>query len=180
MICPCCNITLLKNRMTTHTRTLQHRTKSAVPMSDGVRLIYSAFRCRIASYRFSATDAYINFQDFFRNIQQNVLDVIEEKLLVYKALKVNMEVFGKYVLQSKYVDTTNKVIDMGVDLPIVYKHFTDEIISQSSEFDEKDSGWAIETVLFAEVYINKFSPFGGPSFIKLPHFIEKKKAIINV
>ncbi|CAH1988790.1 unnamed protein product, partial [Acanthoscelides obtectus] len=123
--------------------------------------------------------AYINFQDFFRNIQQNVLEVIEEKLRVYTALKVNMEAFGKYVLQSKDVvdiksfNTTNKVIDMGVDLPTVYKHFTDEIISQSSEFEEKDSGWAIETILFAEVNINKFSLFGGSSFIKLPHFIEK-------
>ncbi|CAH2004929.1 unnamed protein product [Acanthoscelides obtectus] len=38
----------------------------------------------------------------------------------------------------------------------------------------------METILFAEVNINKFSPFGGISFIKFPHFIEKKKAIINV
>ncbi|CAH1998580.1 unnamed protein product [Acanthoscelides obtectus] len=124
--------------------------------------------------------------NFFRNIQQNVLEVIEDKLRVYRALKVNMEVFGQYVLQSKDVvdiksfDTTDTVIDMGVDLSNVYKQFTDEIISQSSEFEEKDSGWATKTILFAEVNINKFSPFGGSSFIKLPHFIEKKKAIINV
>ncbi|CAH2009285.1 unnamed protein product [Acanthoscelides obtectus] len=65
---------------------------------------------------------------------------------LYRALKVNMKVFAKYVLQTKDVvditssNTTNKVIDDKVDLPVVYKHFTDEIISQLSEFEKKDSG----------------------------------------
>ncbi|CAH2013885.1 unnamed protein product [Acanthoscelides obtectus] len=54
------------------------------------------------------------------------------------------------------------------------------VIKPSDATETPKNRWAIETILFAEVNINKFSPFGGSSYIKLPHFIEKKNAIINV
>lgn len=42
------------------------------------------------------------------------------------------------------------------------------------------SGWALEKVMYVEVNVNKYSPMGGSSYIKLPKFIENKKAVVNV
>lgn len=38
----------------------------------------------------------------------------------------------------------------------------------------------MEKILYLELNINKYSPLGGSSYIKLPRFIEFKKAVINV
>lgn len=38
----------------------------------------------------------------------------------------------------------------------------------------------MERILYVEVNVNKNSPLGGSSYIKLPKFIENKKAVVNV
>lgn len=52
--------------------------------------------------------------------------------------------------------------------------------TQSEESQEKESGWAIQKVLFIEVNFNKYSPMRGSSYLPLPKFIKNKKAIINI
>lgn len=42
------------------------------------------------------------------------------------------------------------------------------------------TGWALEKILYLEMNVNKYSPLGGSSYIKLPKCIELKEAIINV
>jgi hypothetical protein len=91
---------------------------------------------------------------------------------------------------------------MGCDLDEIYRSFVEAIKVQAADFQEKDSGmfmivngkyllklnqifyciigWALEKILYLEININKFSPLGGSSYIKLPKFIELKGAIINV
>ena len=41
-------------------------------------------------------------------------------------------------------------------------------------------GWALEQIKFLEINVNKYSPLGGSSYMKLPKYIEKKKAVVNV
>ncbi|KAJ8934722.1 hypothetical protein NQ318_012092 [Aromia moschata] len=86
-----------------------------------------------------------------------------------------MELFGRYILQTQEIvdnksfNTANKVIDSAADLNDVFYVFVDLMTTQMSEFQERDS-----------VNVNKFCGFGGSSYIKLPYFIEKKKAVVNV
>ncbi|KAJ8912239.1 hypothetical protein NQ315_016581 [Exocentrus adspersus] len=40
--------------------------------------------------------------------------------------------------------------------------------------------WALEHIMYLEVNVNKYAAMGGSSYIKLPKFIENKKAVINV
>lgn len=52
--------------------------------------------------------------------------------------------------------------------------------SQSTEFAEKESECAIDSILYVKMNINKYPPLRGLFYIKLLQFIEDKKADVNV
>nr|UPO70845.1 hypothetical protein [Zygogramma bicolorata] len=97
-----------------------------------------------------------------------------------------MEAFGSYIIQTQEVmdiksfNSKNRIADLSTDLNELFDAFRDSIIAQASEFEGRDSGWSCEKVLFLEVNINRHTPFGGSSYIKLPLFIERKMAVVNV
>ncbi|KAJ8979283.1 hypothetical protein NQ317_004428 [Molorchus minor] len=105
---------------------------------------------------------------------------------VHKIVKVNMEVFGRYVLSTqdssdlKAFNTPNKVIDQSMDLNETWTAFVDLMIVQTTEFQERDSGWALEQISYLEININKYCPMRGSSYVELPAFVARKRAVVNV
>ncbi|XP_074034146.1 uncharacterized protein [Leptinotarsa decemlineata] len=187
--CQCCNLTILSDQMdqmNVHRRTLHHRTNACLHYGEGVKIVGTAFKCRIVSYRVDSQNHYMDYNTFFNELKQKVLKLLEEVLVIHKIVKVNMEVFGRYNLQTKeYCDvkafnSSNQVIDQSNDLNVVYNNFADSLTAQAMEFQHRDSGWTIEKILYLEVNVNKFSPLGGSSYIKLPKLIESKKSVVNV
>ncbi|XP_074026081.1 uncharacterized protein [Leptinotarsa decemlineata] len=172
--------------MNVHRRTLQHRTNACVQYGEGVKIVNTAFKCRIVSYRVDSENHHMDYPTFFNEIKQKVVKLLEEVLDIHKCMKVNMEVFGRYSLQTKDLsdiksfNSPNEVIDQSNDLDVVYSSFADSLTVKAAEFQDRDSGWTIEKILYLEVNINKYSPFGGSSYIKLPRFIELKKSVVNV
>jgi hypothetical protein len=144
--CTFCNISIPKNRMNAHSRTLLHRTNSASNVRDGVKLVQSAFKNRICSYRVSSSATHNDFKLFFRDIKSDVLNVLEEMLNIHHTLKANIEVFASYYLETKETsdiksfNTRFVVVDQGCDLSETYEEKVAAIITQITEFDEKDSG----------------------------------------
>ncbi|XP_071057056.1 uncharacterized protein [Onthophagus taurus] len=55
-----------------------------------------------------------------------------------------------------------------------------EILAQSEEFQERDSGWAFFSVSHLLLNINKFEPIPGSSYIRLPQVIVEKHACVNI
>lgn len=51
-------------------------------------------------------------------------------------------------------------MNFSTDLIRVYDEFKDEM-SEASEFQERESGWALENVMVLDVHINKFSLLSG-------------------
>ncbi|KAJ8949419.1 hypothetical protein NQ318_007519 [Aromia moschata] len=186
VICNCCNKMISSNTQVSHWRTLQHRTNACVDFMPGVQLIQTAFKSRIASYRVHSEHRYSDYKIFFESIKNKVIHLLSEAIKIHKAVKVNMELFGRYILQTQEIvdnksfNTTNKVIDSAADLNDVFYVFVDIMTTQMSEFQERDSGWALQYIMYVEVNVNKFSGFGGSSYIKLPYSIEKKTAVVNV
>ncbi|XP_074041969.1 uncharacterized protein [Leptinotarsa decemlineata] len=172
--------------MNIHRRTLQHRTNACIQYGDGVKIIRTAFKCRIVSYRVDSQNHHIDYPTFFNELKQKVFKLLEEVLVIHKSVKVNMEVFGRYYLQTKEnlevksFNSPNQVVDQSNDLNVIYNIFIDALTAQAMEFQHRDSGWTIEEILFMEVNVNKYSPLGGSSYIKLPKFIELKKSVVNV
>lgn len=144
--CNCCNVTLTTSQMKSHKRTLQHRTRSCVPMTNGVEIVQSAFRNRIVTYRVHSENNHIDYTMFFNEIRPKILNLLEEVLKIHKAIKVNMETFARYILptqdlvEMKSFNTSNRILDESMDLRNILDSFVDSMIMQTTEFQERDSG----------------------------------------
>ncbi|CAH1101722.1 unnamed protein product [Psylliodes chrysocephalus] len=184
--CESCNVDVPTNQMTSHMRSHGHKEKACAIHADGIYLIKSAFKCRIATYRLKCDEKHIDYVTFFDAIKLRVLKLLKVVLKAHNAIKVNVEAFATYALESQDVseiksfNSINRILDLSTDLDAVYVDFKDAVVSQTADFQHKDSGWTLREVLFLEVNINKYSPLGGCSYIKLPKFIETKKGVVNV
>ncbi|XP_074029419.1 uncharacterized protein [Leptinotarsa decemlineata] len=184
--CNCCNVTIPMTQVNSHRRTMSHKNNACVQLSDGVQIITNAFNCRIATYRVESSIVTSDYMSFFNEIRQKVIELLESAIRIHKSIKVNMEVFGNYILQTddsrdtKSFNSQNKIVDQSSDLNAVFDGFRDVIVAQTTEFQDRDSGWTCEKILFLEVNINKYSPLEGRSYVKLPQCIQWKKDVVNV
>lgn len=151
--CVECDISVPANKMASHLRTQEHKANSCVPIAEGVNLIRSAFKKRIASYRVHSVNNHNDYKKFFSDIQEKVINLMEKSAEKHNTTKINMEVFARYILPTsgnvdiKSFNTANIIIDQGTDIHSAYDTFVDGMISQTTEFSEKDSGKLISTKL---------------------------------
>lgn len=144
--CIQCEQTFPRNQYQGHLRSLQHKTKSCMSIRKGVEIINTAFKKRIVSYRISGEYSHIDYDDFFNDVKQKVKNVIECNIARLKALKVNMEVFGRYIHQTqglidvKSFNTAYRIMNDGVDIDVLYNDFVDIMKAKTSEFQERNSG----------------------------------------
>lgn len=102
-------------------------------------------------------------------------------------IKVNVIFSAKFIQPSKNLvevktfNTRNEVIDGVTDLKEWYNvNVLDKLMSKLSEFQERDSGWALAEILHLKVNINKYYPITVGSYIPLPLVISNKKPVINI
>ncbi|KAJ8974519.1 hypothetical protein NQ317_000322 [Molorchus minor] len=126
------------------------------------------------------------FNDAFHLFKIRILNAMKKNPM----LKVNSCFCGEFVrksgeteiIEKKYFNTKNQIIDEGVDLNQWFQtNIKDCIFNALSEFSDSGSGWALQTILSLEININKYEVGNGASsYIKLPEQIAKKQACINV
>lgn len=144
--CELCNISIPKNCVAAHQRTIQHKSKASVAVCPGVQLVQSSFKNRIASYHISSDNEHVDYSVFFEELKPKVMQLISKILHVHRSLKINMVVVGRYFLPSQDVfseksfNTCNEIVNEGSDLDDVYQSFVEAMKVQSTEFQEKDSG----------------------------------------
>jgi hypothetical protein len=144
--CVVCNISVPTAYFMAHQRTLEHRSNSCRPLSDGVEIVESAFKSRIITYRVTSNGVHIDYSAFFEEVKPMVSSLIVDQLDIHKTLKINMIVVGRYFLPSqdlfsdKSFNTTNLNVSVGSDFDVIYNAFVKAMKVQSTEFQEKDSG----------------------------------------
>ncbi|XP_055856053.1 uncharacterized protein LOC129919224 [Episyrphus balteatus] len=186
--CTYCRMDIKKSMFQGHLNSNLHKSNASNKHLDNVEVICTAFKSRIKSYRIRDCDRHIDYKDFMKKQECTILGLITEVLQAQNVLKVNFEMFGLYVkdnsdetvTDTKSFNTKNEVINQSTDLRKSYRKFTEDITSKSEEFQERDSGWALQEVLYLEININKYNPMRGASYIELPRNIQLKHAIINV
>ncbi|MBV2145243.1 MAG: hypothetical protein KTM48_00635, partial [Wolbachia endosymbiont of Pissodes strobi] len=83
---------------------------------------------RIASYRVYPNKDHINYTLFFNDVKNNVMDLLGNMLTSHGVIKVNMEVFGLYLLPSSEVyseksfNTPNQITDVSSDLESMFEY----------------------------------------------------------
>lgn len=188
--CVSCNIDIAKDLMHGHKRTNEHKNKcSVVYKENNIEVIQIAFKSRINTFRVKNVQSdELSIQNFLTNITESVFMLINEHLQTHTSIKVNVELFGGYMIEKndkleydiKSFNTKNEIITISTNLSKTYDMWKDVIKTKSEEFSERESGWHLVEILYLEVNINKFNPLRGSSYVKLPKNIENKKAVVNV
>ena len=66
------------------------------------------------------------------------------------------------------------------EVQVILADMIEEIFNKLSEYQEKGSGWYFKEVINLEIHIVEYKPIKGGTYIPLPNFIMRKKAIINM
>ena len=76
---------------------------------------------------------FVNIDDFFEDVKNNFIRLISHQLSLHKSVKVNVELFGRFLLQSKETleiksfNTKNEVITVISNLLDMYSLFLNKI-----------------------------------------------------
>ena len=82
----------------------------------------------------------------------------------------------------KYFNTKSSPIFASTNLKEWFNVNVQQVIDRKiEEFQERDSGWSMKSILNLSVFIKKFQPMhGGSSWFNMPDEITKKRACLNV
>ncbi|KAI5632494.1 hypothetical protein NE865_14801 [Phthorimaea operculella] len=170
--CKVCGIDVVN--LHAHMKTNEHKDKCTEAFKDNVELINTCYKSRVASYRIRCHNKHLVPKEFMNDVKDCAMYLIAEKRdELNSSLKINFELFGEFlkvvnddsVIEIKSFNTKNRVIEkrFDEDLDAVYEIFTEDVAVQADEFQERDSGWAMQEILYLEVNINEFSTMKSKS-----------------
>lgn len=133
-------------------------------------------------------------EDFFEDAFHLFSEEIGKSVQWMTTIKVNLTFCGKYSkvdafavdtvaneqFSFKYFNTTNFIVNVSSNIVDVYGEFIAQIRLHMEEFQLRDSGWALREIIHLMININKYTPLRGASYIDLPPFIARRKAIVNI
>ncbi|KAJ8915272.1 hypothetical protein NQ315_014780 [Exocentrus adspersus] len=149
--------------------------------------INSCFKGRVCTgliANLSIKDPLCFLNKAFNNFQRKIKTHRQKSML-----KVNVVLVCNFIkpqsgdIDKKTFATKNHTIDINTNLKTWYRdNVIHTLANKLEELCEKDSGWALLEVFHLKVNINNFSPLkGGTStYVSLPDFISRKRAVINV
>ena len=79
-----------------------------------------------------------------------------------------------------YFQSKTKINLESTNVKKIWKDMIKEILNTLSIYQKNSSGWYFKEVIRLEIHIVEYKPMKGGSYLKLPEFIQKKKAIINI
>ena len=130
---------------------------------------------------------YLDLLKFMKDAKQEFIEKVCE--ILKEPLKVNTVLAAEYMIvkdgeetvEIKYFNTKTAPIYSTMDLNEWFvMNVQNPIDTDMEEFQERESGWTLKSILNLVVNIYKFNPMRGNSYIDLPPFIKNKKACINV
>ncbi|KAB0790197.1 hypothetical protein PPYR_15471, partial [Photinus pyralis] len=168
-----------------HLRSVKHKNNSLAFSTEGVQVITSAFKSRIVSYRISANTQYINLKEFVESLADVIKKLVREQIDIMGSVKVNCELFGYFILESKdrgevkSFNPRNQVLTISSDLSEWFKDIIEKLEVDATEFEHRESaiinvknedfgcfGWA----LVAAIYTPTGHPCEPDSY---PDYLEK-------
>ncbi len=94
-------------------------------------------------------------------------------VLVKHNLKTKEKIFSDFNGHSKTHTITTELGD-------TYEEMKDKMLESLAKYQKEGSGWQLHHIVGLDISIVKFDPLRGAGYSKLPPFIAKKKAVINM
>ncbi|KAK5640735.1 hypothetical protein RI129_009282 [Pyrocoelia pectoralis] len=185
------NLALLKSFLVKLKQLKRGSEKRGGGISNRKKLVWqtidSCFKDRLLTgivVNFEYKDPVLFLEKAFDSFSRKISTTLERSLLkVNTVLVCNFIQAQNQVIDLKTFVTKSQVIDVGTDLKQWYDtHVISKIRTKIEEFAEKDSGWSLYEILHLKININSYSPLKGgiSTYVKVPHFIAIKRAVINV
>ena len=132
----------------------------------------------ILPYQFFRNKKQI-IKDLLRNHRNTkvrfVLDCMMEKKEKSKDSKLTFKVQDKSYFHSNTFNNFNST-----DVKDLLSKSNREIIASISSYQENGSGWYFKEIVQLEIHTTEFKPLKGSSYIPLPDWIMRKKAIVSI
>ena len=105
-----------------------------------------------------------------------LLVCLMEKQIVEKSKesKIIYEQNNAYFQSQTYINLEK------TEVKDILKEMIKQILNTLSIYQKNGSGWYFKKVIRLEIHIVEYKPMKGGSYIPLPNFIMRKKAIINM
>lgn len=146
VVCKPCGVRIPSGKHAAHLRTLAHRDASRTTIAEGVELVDSAFKCRIATYRITPREHHVQVESFMEEVGANLRAQIILDVQRHGSIKANLELAGLYYLERteekevKTFQTKNQIITRGTNMD-EYSHDLRQIFEKKTqEFAERESG----------------------------------------
>ena len=118
------------------------------------------------------------FLENHRNIKVKfILHIIMERKETPEKLYVTKEIIIKhdtYFHSDTYINLTS------TDVKDIIKKSKESVLEKVSSYLNNGSGWYFKEIIKLEIHINEYQPMRGSSYIPLPDWIMRKKAIVSI
>ena len=81
---------------------------------------------------------------------------------------------------SVYLDSKTHINTKSTDVKVIFFQMLKKIMETLANYQRNGSGWNFKEVISLEIHTVDYKPNKGSSYIPLPEFIMRKKAIINM
>ncbi len=154
-------------------------TEPAKPKLSSTSLNGNVRRWFVSGEGYKIPDVFLN------SIEGGVRDVIDgadkpiktyavlKCVLVKHNLKTKEKIFSDFNGHSKTHTITTELGD-------TYEEMKDKMLESLAKYQKEGSGWQLHHIVGLDISIVKLDPLRGAGYSKLPPFIAKKKAVINM
>ena len=118
-------------------------------------------------------------KDFIRNHRNTKVRFVLDCTMEKKEKSKDGKVINK-IQDKSYFNSTTKNNYESSNLEDLYDKSYTEIIEDLGSYQNNSSGWNYKQINQLEIHTNEFKPLKGSSYIPLPDWIMRKKAIVSI
>lgn len=151
-----------------------------------------AFQNRLQTFSI-VNKGHIDVQQFFDDsyilFEKEISDLVEKHYII-KIASCFCAVFEKEVItddgpkketEQLYLHTRTEMIDFETSLNSFYvEYIVGNIMQKIDDVELRGSGFKLSEIKELNIQVSRYDPFAGASFIELPEYLQKKRAVINV
>ncbi len=113
---------------------------------------------------------------------RDVVDGVDKPIKTYAVLKCNLvkhnlKTKEKIIIEFNGRSDTHTIT---TELGDTYEEMKGKMLESLSKFQKEGSGWRLYSIIGLDISVVKFDPLRGSGYSKLPPFVAKKKAVINM
>ena len=113
-----------------------------------------------------------------RNIKVRMILVCEMEQQIIEKSKGKSKI--NFTQENSYFQSETQINLETTDVKVILSRMLREIMEKLADYQRNGSGWYFKEVISLEIHIVDYQTLKGKSYIPLPDFLMRKKAIINM